>query len=304
MAGTQAVPEAKRGTFFWARPENLTIVGLDCEAEGDLADLADYRSHLPVDDERARAMAAGAPVPALWVMKDGANRVVVIDGRQRTRHARRANEFLAEAGQEPIEIPIIVKKFGSMTEYVAAMVAANASTPEAPMGLARKLVRLRERGKTEAEIARLVNRTGQYVRDAIALLDCSEAVQKAVDKAFYEQGEGISAMVARELARLPRAEQDAKLAELQANGLKGRTAVSKIRKDRGLSVRMMPRTQIESWAKQVREDKEADKEDRKIVLSTLAAIAGEAEAMAKLPASLRYVDGRKRNGKKTTESEA
>lgn len=207
MPGVQAIPDAQRASIFYVEPERLVF------PEDPAHPLYDpQRSGLPVSPERVEAFVAGAPVPVLWVCKDG-DRLLVVDGRQRTKCAREGNRILRKRGQEPRPLPVLVRRYAEPAEMLADMIAANASTPEDPIALARKLNRLAESyGWPVKRLAGLIGRTEQHVRDTLRLLDASPAVQARVTR------REMPARTARELARVPREKQDKVVAELERDG--------------------------------------------------------------------------------------
>jgi hypothetical protein len=98
--------DAKRGNLFLVPPEDITIIGLDTE-DGPEHPLFDERVLLPVDEALARNIAIHGVIEPVVIRKNGDDVIEVIDGRQRVRSARLANERLEAEGKEPVLVPVV-----------------------------------------------------------------------------------------------------------------------------------------------------------------------------------------------------
>ena len=156
-------------------------------------------------------------IDAVKVVRDGPT-LYVHEGRQRTKNCREANRRLRKAGSKPVQIRYIaIRAAGAKSIGISA--SSFIRTPDAPTSRAKKMLKQREYGYTDAQIGVDFGVSASVVKSTIALLDAAPAVQRAVD-----HGE-LPATVGRTLAKLPRAEQGAALAKMKEEGAtKGKRA--------------------------------------------------------------------------------
>ncbi|QDQ87713.1 hypothetical protein FMZ60_09000 [Alcaligenaceae bacterium SJ-26] len=171
--------------------------------------LYDERIHLPLDEAMVLNIKDQGVLEPIIIWKDPeTGKVCVVDGRQRTRHAQEANRRLQAEGKEPLQVPGVAKR-GSAVRMAQAMVSANEIRREdTPLGRAKKMASLLERGHDEEDLALLFGCGIPTVRSTLALLDGTQAMQAAV-----EAGQ-INATQARQLIKLEPEEQRAKVQEL------------------------------------------------------------------------------------------
>ncbi|KWI69655.1 ParB/RepB/Spo0J family partition protein [Burkholderia ubonensis] len=178
--------------------------------------LFDERVHWPVDESMVRNIMFQGVIQPIEVTKDPeTGEVQVVTGRQRVKAAREANRRLIDRGDPPITVPGIVRRLGR-NERASVLSAAIASEnairqQETPLSMAAKMAR-QLRMRSEDDVAILFGCNVQTVRATVALLDCCEDVQKAVDTGQ------INVTHARTLAKLEPAEQRAKVKEVIAAG--------------------------------------------------------------------------------------
>lgn len=197
--------EASRQNIYLIDPTELTIVGIDSEDEGDLRD---ERIHLPVREALVKSIIKHGVLHPVLVRKNGSFSEV-IDGRQRVRAARVANERLAEAGEEGIKVPVIIKR---PEDLMGTSIATFLRTEDDPLTKAKKASRYIEKGHSEAEAAEIFDVTKAAIKNWLAMLDLSPKVQKAI-----ESGK-VAANTALELKDLTHEDQATKLSEMLANG--------------------------------------------------------------------------------------
>lgn len=204
--------------------------------------LYDERIHLPLDEAMILNIAEQGVIEPIVVWKDPeSGRTCVVDGRQRVRHTLEANKRRAAQGEKPHEVPGVVRR-GSAVRMQQAMVSANEiRRADSPLGRAKKMVSMLERGNDEKDLALCFGCTVATVRATLALLDCTQAVQDAVEAGT------VNATHARQLAAMPPEEQRQKVKELSeaAQAEKPRERVRKQREVMGTAEpRMKTRKQI------------------------------------------------------------
>lgn len=199
--GKQAL-EGKRLTAFAVDPADITVV------EDPSHPLFDKEGNsLPLNEGLIKSiMKVGVIVPIV-IFKDGED-ALVVDGRQRRKNAIEVNRRKVAAGELPILVPVMVFK-GTMQEAADLMEALNEIRREHnPMTRARKALDMVRAGRAVDDIATLLGKTVQTINNWLKLMDCSEAVQSAV-----ESGQ-MTATTAISLTNLSRTEQDAALTKI------------------------------------------------------------------------------------------
>ncbi|AOY90534.1 hypothetical protein BKK79_00840 [Cupriavidus sp. USMAA2-4] len=206
--------------------------------------LYDERVHLPVDEGLAKNIDfLGVLEPILILKNPETGDVEVVVGRQRVKAARLANQWRRARGVAPLQIPALVHK-GKRESALDVIVAENeARTADTPLGRAEKMRKLAAIGRSEDQIAIIFKCTVATVRDTMRLLECTAAVQEAVDSGKVNLGH------AKKLAALPPAEQRSKVQELVAAG-ETTTGHERARAQRAVMgeavARMKTRKQIEA----------------------------------------------------------
>lgn len=175
--------------------------------------LYDERIHLPIDEAMVlNIMDQGVLEPVLVWKDPESGKVCVIDGRQRVRHSLLANERLLAEGKEPVQVPGIAKR-GSAVRMSQFMISANEiRRADTPLGRAKKMAALLERGHDEQDLGLLFGCSAQTVKATLALLDCTQAVQDAV-----ESGQ-VTVTQARQMAGMSPDEQRQTVKEMAAAG--------------------------------------------------------------------------------------
>lgn len=199
-----------RGDLLWFEPEALVLV----EDENHL--LYDERVHFPIDDAMVRNIMVHGIIEPIVIRKNGEVKgkpiVEVVDGRQRVKNAREANKRIVAEGGVPIRVPATVRR-GDERSLPVVMVTTNEMRKGDNMLVrARKCARLTAIGWGEEEVAVAFGVSKTTVRNWLALLEASVAVQKAVERAE------IPLTVANKLAKLPMDEQPEALEKLRAEG--------------------------------------------------------------------------------------
>lgn len=235
-SGSQA-EVGSRGSLWRFFPHELTIVGLDTdEQEHELCDHESNAFSAETYTEYINYMRLNGIDKPIIFRRDG-DRILVVEGRTTTRVARvvaplweqdRKAEGL-KGDDCKLKIPAVVRQ-GTADELFCVSRAANRRRPgsESDIVDAKSLARLVNNGATEEQAAVRLGLPVSRARQLIALLSLHPKVQRKV-------GAGLSLDAAAKLAKLPQAEQVAKLAEISAAGEKptARAVSNKLRADEG-----------------------------------------------------------------------
>ena len=235
-SGSQAEVGA-RGSLWRFSPFELTIVGHDtdeqehelCDHESNAFDAENYKEY--IDYMRLN----GVDKPIIF-RRDG-DRVLVVEGRTTTRVARvvaplweadRRAEGL-KGDECKLTIPAVVRR-GTADEMFCVSRAANRRRPGSvtDMGDAKALARLVNNGAPVEQAAVRLGMPPSRAKQLLAVLQLHPKLQRRV-------GVDVSLDTAAKLAKLPQAEQIAKVAELQAAGEKptARAVSNKLRAENG-----------------------------------------------------------------------
>ncbi|MEC5321321.1 hypothetical protein VSX61_20675 [Brenneria populi subsp. brevivirga] len=171
--------------------------------------LYDERVHLPLEEWMVQNIMHQGVIEPIVIWKDKeTGTVYVVDGRQRVKHAREANRRLAESGKPQLLVPAVVR-IGSVHRAKEAAISANEiHIPDTPLGRAKKMASMLELSYDEADLALFFGCSAQTVAATLALLECTNAVQDAVEAGQITTGH------ARQLSQLPPDEQREKVHEL------------------------------------------------------------------------------------------
>lgn len=277
------------------RPGDLTVIGHDISAADlklrfgenkiahDMIDaLIDKRAERPVPPEFVKTLVGGVIEPVVIVNigtdLDGKAWICLNNGRQRTMGLRTVNAERVKAGLPEYTLTAVVRKFAPnatgamMARQIKAL--ANCRVQSTPMERAWLAQEFLDAGVPMAEIPMYVDvTTEQAVRNLLALLSCSPAVQAAVDLGV--DAGGVTMTIAAKLSRLTHEEQDQKLTTTA--GKKGAAAKAEV--DGGdASPRMQKKAHVERCLTEIR------KIDPK-------GFKGQAEQIGETKAILEYLMG-------------
>lgn len=188
--------------------------------------LYDERIHLPLDEAMVLNIMEYGVLQPIMVWKDPETGLTcVVAGRQRVRHTLEANKRLMAEGKELLQVPGAVKR-GSAIRMAGFRDSENEiRQADTPLGRARKMSGHLDRGHDESDLALMFGCTVKTVRETLALLECTQAVQQALESG------SITATTARQLGDLPPDEQREKVQQLQQAG-EGEKGHAKARKQR------------------------------------------------------------------------
>lgn len=219
-----------RGELLYFEPEKLTIITTD-------------KTH-PLYDERSDPTAPGyitdemlQPMVESILLHGGVQKPVVVrkngqhkdnspntelcDGRCRVRATMLANVIRKKKGQPPLVVPAVTKRADDV-EFSGLKIALNAITrQDSPVVRGRAAARHMEMyGVSLEDVAKEFGVSVTQMKTDLALVDCDASVQRAVAQ------KELPAEAAKQLSKLPRAEQKATLEKLKASGeTKGKKAV-------------------------------------------------------------------------------
>jgi hypothetical protein len=175
MASKLGKLDSKHGDLFRVYPEDLEIVT-------DPKDiLYDKRIDLPVEDSDVlNVMAIGVKLPII-VARRG-EKIVVVDGRQRTKWALAANKRLKKAGDPLIRVPVVLEA-GDDRKQLGMMVSLNEIRNDDPLMMKiSKLGILIDRGYDDAECATMFGVTSACISEWKKIGGCSAPVKRAIDQ--------------------------------------------------------------------------------------------------------------------------
>ncbi|MCW2482104.1 ParB/RepB/Spo0J family partition protein, partial [Candidatus Symbiopectobacterium sp. NZEC135] len=201
-------------------PESLHLV------DDPAHPLYDERIHLPLVEWMVLNIIELGVIEPIVVWKDPeTGKACVVEGRQRVKHTLEANRRLQIEGKKPLLVPGVVRR-GSANRMSKLMVSANEIyLPDTPLGRAKKMAAALERGDDEEDLALTFGCSVQTVRATLALLDCTQAVQVAVEAGH------VNVTQARQLAAMEPEQQREKVKELvqATSGVSGHERVRRQR---------------------------------------------------------------------------
>jgi ParB family chromosome partitioning protein len=165
-------------------PEKLLIPGLDVH---NTDDIVDDRINLPLNQDTVDHIAECGVLQPVLVRPYGTH-LIVVDGRQRVRHARAANRLLIEQGREPGLVPFLVRNLTAEEAFEVSIGLNVHRKEEDPVALAKKVKKLFQiltKGEPKASVVfsklkTTLNCTEQTVKNYLALADMPEPVQQKV----------------------------------------------------------------------------------------------------------------------------
>lgn len=234
--------ELPRGTYYMADPDELVIIGLDT-ADGPEHPLYDVRIKKPLDEAKVRNFRTYGVIKPITAKRDGV-KLIVVDGRGRTRYARAVKALQAAAGEETIRVPVMIKK-GDDAHLFGVSRAANLHDADGPITTAKNAQRLIDMGKSVDEVADTFGVTTQTIRNWQAMLDLApEVIQATIDAE-------VSTTAAIQLAPLPHAQQVELLSEIKEEAKAGvkptvERTKRKVAEKAGKTASKTPKERIES----------------------------------------------------------
>lgn len=171
------------------------------------------RVHYPPSPEIGEALATGHQTKDIVVMKDGDERLLVVDGRQEVISGR---AYVKKHGGD-ILVNVRIKRFKDNKEAVIFMNKADLHIPDDPITTAERMLISKRTLVTDLEVAKSFGlKSATTVENYLKLLDLDDEVKKAVRNG-PDKG-GIDTVAARRLVSLSRDEQRKTLSEMIAAG--------------------------------------------------------------------------------------
>jgi ParB family transcriptional regulator, chromosome partitioning protein len=197
--------DAARRNVFMMDPATLTIITDKKHPRYD------ERIELDLDPGLVANIAALGVLKPVLACKNG-DAIEVLDGRQRVRSALEVNKRRRAQGGDPVLVPVLIRRGSDDAAAYFTQVSANIVIADSPAVKARKARHMSEvLGKSDSEIAVAFGVAEATVKNWLALMDCTQLVQRAVDAGKVTLTDAV-----RKLAKLPREEQEKALGELAA----------------------------------------------------------------------------------------
>ena len=187
----------------YVKPHDLIIIGLDTE-DREENPLYDERVFQPVNEALVKnIMVYGIQQPVL--VRQEASRYYVVDGRQRTRAARRAATLQDAAGEYQVKVP--VREVRADDKRIAGiMVSTNElRQDDEVLTKATKASRLLDLVGDINEVAIAFGRTPQQIRNWLKLAEADEGIHEAIKTGVISASAGIE--LAEADARQDRSDQ-------------------------------------------------------------------------------------------------
>lgn len=197
----------QRKDMYRIAPEELIIIGLDT-SDGVEHALYDPRISLPLDQLMVSNIAVLGVIEPVVCRKDG-DKLLVVDGRQRVRHAREVNKELVKAGKPTITIPMIMFRADEKTT-IGTMVSLNEvrRNDDYVMRAERCRRMIEVNGMSVSEASLFFGVGGGTVKAWLAWFDLSPRVHDAVAIG------ALTPSTATTLAKLSHSEQNARAEEI------------------------------------------------------------------------------------------
>lgn len=238
-AASNQAEVGSRGTLWYFEPHELTIVGHDTdEQEHELCDHESNAFAAERYDEYIKYMRLNGIDKPIIFRREPGGRILVVEGRTTTRVARvvaplweqdRKADGVKDPEDRKLKIPGVVRR-GTADELFCVSRATNRRRPGSDSELvdAKSLARLVNNGATEEQASVRLGIDPARGKKLLAVLQLEPKLQRRV-------GADISLDAAAKLARLPRSEQVAKVAQITAAGDKptARAVTNKIREASG-----------------------------------------------------------------------
>lgn len=204
-------------------PEDLTIVGIDCDVS-EFPELRDDRVHDPLDPEMVQSVRDhGVRIPIEIRRLRGDDRNFVSYGRHRVQWAREANKTLN--GKMRILVPCKIAEVGS-DPLTTAIIENSGRKSYTPLQSARLAQRMRERGRSDREIASAFGKSIATVEGWKILLESGTEALTAVEAT--EKSERVTTEAAKAIADVAPPKRAEAIAA--AKGKKGKAAVEAVKR--------------------------------------------------------------------------
>lgn len=290
MGRTEEFGAEGRGQTFTYKAEKLIIV------DDPKSPLYDPRIHQPVPDWMVKSILELGVLKPILVRRNGTNedgtpRIEVVDGRQRVRAVREANWYILQEGGSEEDLKLVPAVYKRLDAKAAETVsnAANLSIVDSPLTRAKKIQRYLDNGHTEeAAMTTFGFDSPAALQGALAILECSEEVQKGVEDGT------VTLSAAKELRKLPEAKQTETVKKIKSEQKGERKTI------RASDVSQSPKLRRAPRIEQLREcaAKGARSRDR-IIAEALSWVLGDDAALSDYVVAMSEMQKKKRRkGKK------
>lgn len=228
-------------------PDKLTIV----EDDTGSALYDPDRANLPVDEALVLNIMTFGVIEPVVIWKDPETGIVyVVDGRQRVKACREANQRLKKQGCTPLQISCVVRR-GDGKHMMGVMISSFIRQDDTPLGRARKLARYLDLGHSEEQASVTFGISVSSVKNLLTLNDAPRAIQKAVETRRVTATDGVK------LAKMDPEAAKAKLAELPPAAPRGerrpRAAARKAKEVLGGKTGALGKRELVALLKEVQE---------------------------------------------------
>lgn len=199
--------EGARKDCWNLNPDDVVVVTKEMMSEDpDLAAFYDPRADLPPQEDLVQSIMLFGVRQTILIKKE-ADRVYVVDGRQRVIACREANARLRKVGQPEKRVPAILQ-IGSEGDVVESMILTNEHRlADSVMAKAEKAARFISAGRSISQTAVLFGVGEPTIKIWLKLLELAAPVRRAVDEGK------IAASAAAKLHKMSKEEQKEALAE-------------------------------------------------------------------------------------------
>ena len=223
--------DGQRLNAFLMDPDDIKIVGLDTGHKKGEHPLWDDRAFLALDPNMVKNFKAVGVRKAILVRKEG-DTPYAVDGRQRIKHARQANQELKEAGLEPIMVKVIVERISDEMAFEVMTSTNNVRRDESFWTSLSRLEYYMGLGKTEEQAATIFGVSTATIKARLTLIEAGPEVKAALKKGTLTPTAAVA------IAKQPREKQAALVESAATESETGKRATvgeiqRKIRKTEG-----------------------------------------------------------------------
>jgi ParB family chromosome partitioning protein len=221
--------------------------------------------------------------------KTGKPIVEVVDGRQRVRACRVANEELKAEGGKIVLVPAITARGDDKTLAMLMVIKNEHRQDDDLLTRAKKANRLIEMGWDKADVAGFFKVTKDTVDNMLKVLDLDEKVLAELNTSG-KRGQGLPMNAGLILAELPRDKQVEAFEEMKAKGIVfGEAAIDFAREAVGKPAKVKPNGKGKANGKAVEEKETGPRMKTRAQVNTLYANIKDAGENESIPTTTRVI---------------